>query len=354
VSSGTKSIVSNKLEAFDEANGLIAMREDFMEQRRLGDRGLAVSMMGLGCMGMSASYGKGEEAENIRVIHRAIELGINFFDTAEAYGPYENEVLLGKALQGRRDKVIIATKFGFQFKDGKVAGVDGSPANVKRAASESLKRLDTDHIDLFYQHRKDSNVPIEETIGAMADLVKEGKVRYLGLSEVGPQTIQRAHAVHPIAVLQSEYSIWERGIEERILPLLRELHIGFVPFSPLGRGYLTGKIQSLAELSESDYRQHDPRFVGENFQKNLQILDVVKQIAGELVAAPSQIALAWVMQQGSDVVPIPGTKRMNYLEENVAATRLKLTPAQLGRLKGLAQITSGPRYNEVGMARVER
>jgi aryl-alcohol dehydrogenase-like predicted oxidoreductase len=311
-------------------------------------------MMGLGCMGMSASYGKGEESENIRVIHRALELGINFLDTAEAYGPYENEELLGKALRGRRDQIVLATKFGFKFDNGKLAGVDGTPANVKRAAEGSLKRLNTDYIDLFYQHRKDSSVPIEETIGAMAELVREGKVRYLGLSEVGPQTIRRAHAVHPISALQSEYSIWERGVEERILPLLRELHIGFVPFSPLGRGYLTGKIQSLTELSESDYRQHDPRFVGENFQKNLQILEVVKQIAGEAAAAPSQIALAWVMQQGSDVVPIPGTKRMHYLEENVAATRVNLTPAQLDRLNSLARITSGPRYNEVGMARVER
>ncbi len=325
-----------------------------MEQLKLGNQGLAVSSMGLGCMGMSASYGKGEESENIRVIHRALELGVNFFDTAEAYGPYENELLLGKALKGRRDQVVLATKFGFQFKNGKITGVDGSPANVKRAANESLKRLGTDYIDLFYQHRKDGNVPIEETVGAMAELVKEGKVRYLGLSEVGPQTIRRAHAVHPITALQSEYSIWERGIEERILPLLRELHIGFVPFSPLGRGYLTGKIQSLAELAESDFRQHDPRFVGENFQKNLSILEVVKQIASEAAAAPSQIALAWLLRQGSDVVPIPGTKRMQYLEENIAATRVQLTPAQLDRLNGLAQITSGPRYNEMNMTRVER
>jgi aryl-alcohol dehydrogenase-like predicted oxidoreductase len=325
-----------------------------MEQRRLGRQGLLVSALGLGCMGMSASYGRGEESENIRVIHRAIELGVNFVDTAEAYGPYENEILLGKALRGRRNQVVVATKFGFKFSDGKIMGTDGSAANVKRAAMESLKRLDTDYIDLFYQHRKDSCVPIEETISAMAELVREGKVRHLGLSEVGSQTIRRANAVHPICALQSEYSIWERGIEEQILPTLRELEIGFVPFSPLGRGYLTGKIQSLAELSETDYRQHDPRFVGENFKKNLRILDALKEVAKEHNATPGQIAIAWVLHQGTDVVPIPGTKRISYLEENVNSGEFKLTTAQMARLNGLAQITSGPRYNEAGMARVER
>jgi aryl-alcohol dehydrogenase-like predicted oxidoreductase len=325
-----------------------------MEQRRLGKQGLLVSSIGLGCMGMSASYGRGEESENIRVIHRAIDLGVNFFDTAEAYGPYENEVLLGKALRGRRDQVVIATKFGFKFSDGKITGTDGSAANVRRAVTESLKRLDTDCIDLLYQHRKDSNVPVEETVGAMADLVRVGKVRALGLSEVGPQTIRRAHAVHPICALQSEYSIWERGIEEQILPTLSGLEIGFVPFSPLGRGYLTGKINNLTELSETDYRQHDPRFVGENFQKNQRILDVVLEIAKEHGATRGQIAIAWVLSKGKDIVPIPGTKRLSYLEENIEASKIGLTTSQIERLNGLAQFTSGPRYNEVGMARVER
>jgi aryl-alcohol dehydrogenase-like predicted oxidoreductase len=231
---------------------------------------------------------------------------------------------------------------------------DSSPANVKRAATESLERLGTDYIDLFYQHRVDKKVPIEETVAAMADLVREGKVRYLGLSEAGPLTIKRAHSVHPISALQSEYSLWERGIEERILPTLRELKIGLVPFSPLGRGYLAGRIKSLKELTENDFRQHDPRFVGDNFGKNQQIVELVRQIGHEVRAEPSQIALAWLLHQGSDVVPIPGTKRLPYLEENVAAAQIKLTAAQIDRLNSLAQMTSGPRYNEVGMARVER
>lgn len=279
-----------------------------MEMRRLGSPGLLVSSVGLGCMGMTMSYGKAYEAESIRVIHRAMDLGVTFFDTAEAYGPYENERLLGKALAGRRAQVVIATKFGFRFENGKLVDTDSSPANVRRAATESLKRLGTDYIDLFYQHRVDKKVPIEETVAAMGDLVREGKVRHLGLSEAGPATIRRAHAVHPISALQSEYSLWERGIEERILPILRELKIGLVPFCPLGRGYLTGKITSLKELSETDYRQNDPRFAGDNFQKNQRIVELVRQIAQEARAVPGQIALAWLLHQGKDVAPIPGTR----------------------------------------------
>lgn len=310
--------------------------------------------MGLGCMGMSWAYGRGDDAESIRVIHRALELGVTLLDTAEMYGPFENERLVGKALQGRRNKVVIATKFGFQLENGRVVGTDSSPANVKRVAEESLQRLGTDHLDLFYQHRVDKSVPIEDTVGAMAELVRAGKVRYLGLSEAGPETIRRAHVVHPISALQSEYSLWERGIEERILPTIRELGIGLVPYSPLGRGYLTGRIHSVEELPKNDYRYTDPRFAGENFQKNMQIVEEVRKVAKETGGTPGQIALAWLLHQGNEVVPIPGTKRLQYLEENVAATNVKLTAAQLSRLEGLAQITSGPRYNEAGMARVER
>lgn len=325
-----------------------------MEQRKLGTQGLSVSAMGLGCMGMSWAYGRGEENESIRVIHRALELGVTFLDTAELYGPYENEKLVGKAIQGRRGNVVIATKFGFTFENGKVVGTDSTPANVKRVAEASLQRLGTDYIDLFYQHRVDKNVPIEETVRAMADLVRDGKVRYLGLSEAGPETIRRAHAVHPISALQSEYSLWERGVEERILPTVRELGIGFVPYSPLGRGYLTGRIKSLQDLPKDDYRYNDPRFAGENFDKNMRILEQVRQIAGQLNATPSQIALAWLLHQGKDIVPIPGTKRIQYLEENVAATKIRLSASQMAQLNHLAQITAGPRYNELGMSRVER
>lgn len=325
-----------------------------MEQRKLGTQGLAVSALGLGCMGMSWAYGRGEEGESIRVIHRSLELGATFLDTAEMYGPFENEKLVGRAIQGRRSDVVIATKFGFKFENGKVVGTDSTPANVKRVAEASLQRLGTDYIDLFYQHRVDKNVRIEDTVGAMADLVREGKVRYLGLSEAGPETIRRAHAVHPISALQSEYSLWEREVEERILPTVRELGIGFVPYSPLGRGYLTGRIQKLEDLPKDDYRYNDPRFAGENFAKNMRIVESVRQIAGKVGATPSQIALAWLLHQGNDVVPIPGTKRMEYLQENMAATKIRLSSAQLEELNGLAQITAGPRYNELGMSRVER
>ncbi len=325
-----------------------------MEQRKLGRQGLSVSAMGLGCMGMSWAYGRGEETESIRVIHRALELGVTFLDTAEMYGPFENEKLVGKAIKDRRNDVVIATKFGFVLENGKVVGTDSTPANVKRVAEASLQRLGTDYIDLFYQHRVDKNVPIEDTVGAMANLVREGKVRYLGLSEAGPETIRRAHAVHPISALQSEYSLWERGIEERILPIARELGIGFVPYSPLGRGYLTGQIKSLADLPKDDYRYNDPRFAGDNFNKNMRIVEAVRQIAEQVKASASQIAVAWLLHQGNDMVPIPGTKRVQYLEENVGAARIRLSAAHLGELNELAQITAGPRYNEIGMARVER
>ena len=327
-----------------------------MSIRNLGD-GLVVSEMGLGCMGMSGVYGQAserDETESIAVIHRALDLGMTFLDTAEVYGPYINEELVGKALKGRREQAVIATKFGFKINDGKMAGVDGSPANVRRACDASLQRLGIDRIDLFYQHRPDRSVPIEETVGAMADLVKEGKVKHLGLSEAGPNTLRRAYAVHPIAALQSEYSLWERGIEAEILPTLRELGIGLVPFSPLGRGFLTGEIKSYEDIPEGDYRRSDPRYQGANFAKNMTLVDVVKDIARFKEAAPGQVALAWLLAQGEDIVPIPGTKRLKYLEENAAAAEICLTTEEIARLDDLANQTSGPRYGESSMSMVER
>jgi aryl-alcohol dehydrogenase-like predicted oxidoreductase len=327
-----------------------------MKSRKLGD-GLSVSEIGLGCMSMSGMYGTAaerDESEAIAVIHRAIELGMNFLDTAEAYGPYTNETLVGKAIKGRREQAVVATKFGFKFENGQIAGVDGSPENVKRACDASLERLGIDTIDLFYQHRRDRGIPIEDTVGAMAELVKEGKVKYLGLSEVGPETLRRAQAVHPIAALQSEYSLWERGIEAEILPALRELGIGLVPFSPLGRGFLTGEIKSYEDIPEGDYRRNDPRYQGENFQKNMVLVDVVKEIAQAKNAAPGQIALAWLLAQGEDIAPIPGTKRLKYLEENAQAAVVSLSPEDMAKLEALATQTSGPRYGEGGMKMVER
>ena len=327
-----------------------------MNTHKLGD-GLVVSELGLGCMSMSGMYGTAgerDEAESIAVIHRALDLGMTFLDTAEVYGPYANEELVGKALKGRREQAVVATKFGFKIEDGKMTGVDGSPENVRRTCDASLQRLGIDTIDLFYQHRPDRAIPIEDTIGALAELVQAGKVRHLGLSEVGPERLRRAHAVYPIAALQSEYSLWERGLEAEILPTLRELGIGLVPFSPLGRGFLTGEIKSYEDIPEGDYRRNDPRYKGDNFAKNMALVDVVKEIAQAKETTPGQIALAWLLAQGEDIVPIPGTKRLKYLEENAAAAAVSLTAEELARLDALAAQTSGLRYGEQGMQMVER
>ena len=327
--------------------------------RTLGKQGLAVSAIGLGCMGMSFAYGPGErdEHESIATIHRALELGVTFFDTAEAYGPYANEELLARALRGKRDGVVIATKFGFTFDDkGTVNGVDSRPQHVREAVEGSLRRLGTDRIDLLYQHRVDPKVPIDETVGAMAELVHEGKVRYLGLSEAGEQNIRRAHAAHPIAVLQSEYSLWERNLEERIIPTLRELGIGLVPFAPLGRGFLTGNVKRAEEYPEGDYRRGDPRYQGENFDANMRAASIVREIASKKGATPGQVALAWLLHKGDDIAPIPGTKHVRYLEENVGAADVSLSDADMKELDTAlsAERISGPRYNERQAALIDR
>jgi aryl-alcohol dehydrogenase-like predicted oxidoreductase len=327
-----------------------------LPKRRLGAQGLEVSAIGLGCMGMSQSYGPGDDRESVATIHRALELGVNFFDTAEVYGPYINEELLGPALEGRRHQAVIATKFGFRIDSGKVAGLDSRPAHIREVAEASLRRLKTDYIDVLYQHRVDPNVPIEEVAGAVGDLVSGGKVRYFGLSEAGENTIRRAHATFPVSALQSEYSLWERNMEPRIIPVLRELGIGLVPFSPLGRGFLTGSVKRAEEYPENDFRRNDPRFQGGNYDANVRAASVVRKIAAEKNAKPGQIALAWLLHKGDDIVPIPGTKRRTYLEENAAAVSVRLTEGELAELdRALApEAVAGPRYNPQLMATIDR
>ena len=328
--------------------------------RTLGTQGLTVSALGLGCMTMSHGYGAPEERderESLATIDRALEFGVTFFDTAEMYGPYTNEELLGRALRGRRDRVILATKFGFTYDSTRTTGLDSRPEHIRVAVEGSLRRLGTDRIDLLYQHRVDRAVPIEEVVGAMADLVREGKVRFLGLSEAGEQTIRRAHAVHPISALQSEYSLWERNLEPRIIPLLRELGIGLVPFSPLGRGFLTGTARPADELPEGDFRRKsDPRYQRGNFEANMQAAAAVRDFATERGLAPGQVALAWLLHKGQDIVPIPGTKRRRYLEENVASATVTLSPADMAFLDAALspEKISGPRYFPPNMAMVDR
>jgi len=329
-----------------------------MSQRKLGSQGLVVSMQGLGCMGMSEFYGPRDDAESIATIHRALELGCNFLDTANVYGPYTNEELVGRAVAGKRDRFVIATKFGIvrDPSDPTKRGVSGKPDYVRSCCEASLKRLGVDVIDLYYQHRVDPDTPIEDTVGAMAELVKQGKVRYLGLSEAAPKTIRRAHAVHPISALQSEYSIWTRDPEDGGLATCRELGIGFVPYSPLGRGFLTGEIQRPEDFAKDDYRRFQPRFQGENFAKNLDLVKKVEAIAREKGVTASQLALAWVLAQGDDIVPIPGTKRRKYLEQNWAANEIRLTAADLARIEAVAPrgAVAGERYPAAFMGAVNR
>jgi aryl-alcohol dehydrogenase-like predicted oxidoreductase len=325
-----------------------------MKQARLRD--LNVARIGLGAMGMSAAYsGAGrDDAESIRTIHRALDLGVTLIDTAEVYGPYTNEELVGRALKGRREKVVLATKFGMISHTGGGPGtLDSSPANVRTAVEGSLRRLDTDNIDLYYQHRVDRNTPIEDTVGVVAELVAEGKVRHIGLSEAGVDTIRRAHAVHPITALQSEYSLWTRDPEAAALPLLRELGIGFVPYSPLGRGFLTGKVRSLDDLDATDFRRENPRFSGDNFQHNLRIADEVGELAATVGATPAQVALAWLLAKGNDIAPIPGTKHVERLEENVAADAVELTAEQMAKLDNLTPV-AGEHHNEAQMRIIDR
>ena len=330
-----------------------------MTTRALGTQGLTVSALGLGCMSMSHAYGTAEERderESIATVHRALELGVTFLDTAEVYGPFTNEELLGRALAGRRERAVIATKFGYRIENGTMTGLDSRPTHVREAVEGSLRRLATDHIDLLYQHRVDRDVPIEDVVGAMAELVREGKVRFLGLSEAGEETIRRAHAVHPIAALQSEYSLWERNLEPRIIPLLRELGIGLVPFAPLGRGFLAGAVKRAEEYPDTDFRRNDPRYQGENFDANVRAAAAVRDLAAARGAKPGQIALAWLLHKGPDIVPIPGTKRRSYLEENVGAADVALSPQDMATLdEALApDKVSGPRYGPKLMAQVDR
>ncbi|RUU09243.1 aldo/keto reductase [Mesorhizobium sp. M7A.T.Ca.TU.009.01.3.2] len=331
-----------------------------LKTRKLGSQGLQVSAIGLGCMGMSQSYGPADEAESIATLHRAIELGCTFLDTAEVYGPYTNEALLGRALKGKRGQVTIATKFGFRIENGKQAGTDSRPEHIREVVEASLGRLGTDHIDLLYQHRVDPAVPMEDVAGAVGELVAQGKVRFFGLSEAGAANIRRAHAAHPVSAVQSEYSLWERNLEPEIIPLLGELGIGLVPFSPLGRGFLTGQVKRAEDYPDGDYRRNDPRYQGENYDANVEAAAKVSDIAAARGVKPGQVALAWLLAKGDgfgiDIVPIPGTKRTKYLGENVAAATIKLDAAEMAALdEALAPgKVSGPRYTERGMAMVDR
>jgi aryl-alcohol dehydrogenase-like predicted oxidoreductase len=328
-----------------------------MKTRKLGDRGLLVSELGLGCMGMSEFYGARDERESIETIHRALDLGVTMLDTADMYGPFENERLVGRAIRDRRDRVVIATKFGnVRGEDGSFLGVSGQPDYVRQACDASLQRLGVEVIDLYYQHRVDPTVPIEDTIGAMAELVQQGKVLHLGMSEANPTTIRRAQKIHPIAALQTEYSLWSRDPEDEILATTRELGIGFVAYSPLGRGFLSGQITSPEDLAEDDFRRRSPRFQGENFSKNLQLVERVKAIAAQKNVTPSQLALAWLLAQGDDIVPIPGTRRQKNLEENIAATEITLTAAELEQIEAIAPkgVASGDRYPAAHMSAVNR
>jgi aryl-alcohol dehydrogenase-like predicted oxidoreductase len=325
-----------------------------MEQRTLGGQGLVVSALGLGCMGMSQSYGPGDDQESVATIHRALDLGMTFLDTADVYGPYTNERLVGRAIAGRRDEVVLATKFGNQRLDDGRRVVNGKPDYVRQACDASLERLGVDHIDLYYQHRVDRSVPVEDTWGAMAELVQAGKVRHLGISEAAPATVRRAHAVHPVSAGQYEWSLFTRDLEDEVLPALRELGIGVVAYSPLGRGFLSGRITSPDDFGEDDFRRNHPRFTGENFARNLELVDRVRELAASKGATPSQLAIAWVLAQGDDVVPIPGTKRRSYLEENLGALDVELTPEDLAAIEEVTPRGSvaGARYNLEMMANV--
>ena len=330
-----------------------------MQHRKLGTQGLQTSAMGLGCMGMSEFYGdRSDQGESIATIHRALELGVNFLDTADMYGPHTNEQLVGKAIKGKRDQFVIATKFGIvrDAHDPLKRGINGRPEYVRASVEGSLKRLGIDTIDLYYQHRVDTNTPIEDTVGAMADLVRDGKIRYIGLSEAGPETLRRAAAVHPISALQTEYSLWSREPEDEIIPTCRTLGIGFVPYSPLGRGFLTGAYKSIDDFRSDDFRRNSPRFQGENFEKNLELVRHIERLAAEKGCTPSQLALAWVLAQGDDMVPIPGTKRRHYLEENVGALDVTLTRADLERIDEIAPkgATAGDRYHADAMKLIGR
>jgi aryl-alcohol dehydrogenase-like predicted oxidoreductase len=325
-----------------------------MKTRTLGPDGPEVSAIGLGCMGMSAFYGATDEQESTRTIHRALDLGCNFLDTSDMYGPHTNERLVGAAIAGRREEVFLATKFGIKLEPGEDGGppkrsIDGSPDYVRSACEGSLQRLGVEHIDLYYQHRVDPGTPIEDTVGAMAELVEQGKVRHLGLSEASAETIRRAHAVHPITAVQTEYSLWTRDVEEEILPTLQELGIALVAYSPLGRGFLSGRFSSPEDLDEGDFRKHGPRFTGENLQHNLELAERVKELASEKGITPGQLALAWVLHRGEHIVPIPGTKRVSYLEENLAAAEVKLSDEEVERIAEAIPSAAGARYDEAGM-----